>query len=39
MTFADLVAGEAIFLDANAFVYHFAADPRYGAACSHGSSA
>jgi predicted nucleic acid-binding protein len=34
MTFADLVAGEAIFLDANAFVYHFAADLRYGAACS-----
>ena len=34
MTFADLNAGEAIFLDANPFVYHFVADPRYGAACS-----
>ncbi len=34
MTFADLVAGEAIFLDANPFVYHFVADPEYGAACS-----
>jgi predicted nucleic acid-binding protein len=34
MTFADLIAGEAIFLDANPFVYHFVADPRYGAACS-----
>ena len=34
MTFADLVAGEAIFLDANPFVYHFVADPQYGAACS-----
>jgi predicted nucleic acid-binding protein len=33
MTFADLVAGEAIFLDANPFVYHFVADPRFGAAC------
>ena len=34
MTFADLIAGEAIFLDANPFVYHFVADPQYGAACS-----
>jgi len=34
MTFADLVVGEAIFLDANPFVYHFVSDPRYGAACS-----
>lgn len=34
MTFADLVAGEEIFLDANPFVYHFVADPQYGAACS-----
>ena len=32
MTFADLIAGEAIFLDANPFVYHFVADPQYGAA-------
>ena len=28
MTFADLAAGEAIFLDANLFVYHFVSDPR-----------
>ena len=34
MTFADLVAGDAIFLDANPFVYHPVADPKYGAACS-----
>jgi len=34
MTFADLGAGETIFLDANLFVYHFVADPLYGAACS-----
>ena len=34
MTFADLGAGERIFLDANLFVYHFVADPLYGAACS-----
>jgi predicted nucleic acid-binding protein len=34
VTFADLVAGDAIFLDANLFVYHFASDPRYGAACT-----
>ena len=34
MTFANLAAGEAIFLDANPFVYHFVSDPRYGAACS-----
>ena len=29
-----LVAGGAIFLDANPFVYHFVSDPQYGAACS-----
>ena len=34
MTFVDLVAGEAMFLDANPFVCHFVADPPYGAACS-----
>jgi predicted nucleic acid-binding protein len=34
MTFADLLAGEAIFLDANTLVYHFVSDPVYGAACS-----
>ena len=34
MTLVDLVAGEAMFLDANPFVYHFVADPLYSAACS-----
>lgn len=34
MTFADLLAGEAIFLDANTLVYHFVSDRLYGAACS-----
>ena len=32
MTFADLPAGETIFLDANPLVYHFAADPVFGPA-------
>jgi predicted nucleic acid-binding protein len=32
MTFADLPAGAAIFLDANVFVYHFTAHPQFGAA-------
>lgn len=34
MTFVDLVAGDAVFLDANTLVYHFVADPSWGAACS-----
>jgi predicted nucleic acid-binding protein len=34
MTFADLPAGVAVFLDANTFVYHLIADPTYGAACT-----
>jgi len=34
MTFADILAGEAIFLDANTLVYHFTSDPVFGAACS-----
>jgi hypothetical protein len=29
MTFADLAAGDAIFLDANPLVYHFAPHPAY----------
>ena len=33
MTFLDLVAGDAVFLDANTFVYHFAPDPRWAASC------
>ena len=27
MTFLDLVAGDAVFIDANTFVYHFAPEP------------
>jgi predicted nucleic acid-binding protein len=34
MTFADLVGGESIFLDANPLVYHFAPHPTLGAACT-----
>lgn len=34
MTFLDLPAGASIFVDANPFVYHFAPDPQFGAACS-----
>ncbi|MGH7170894.1 MAG: type II toxin-antitoxin system VapC family toxin [Gemmataceae bacterium] len=33
MTFLDLVAGDAVFLDANTFVYHFAPDPRWSNSC------
>lgn len=34
MTFADLPAGVALFVDANVFVYHFDQDPVFGAACT-----
>jgi predicted nucleic acid-binding protein len=34
MTFDDLAVGESVFLDANVFVYHFAADPLYGSSSS-----
>jgi predicted nucleic acid-binding protein len=34
MTFADLNRGDAVFVDANIFVYHFAPDPALGAACT-----
>jgi predicted nucleic acid-binding protein len=34
MTFAHLGTGSAVFVDANCFVYHFAPDPRFQAACS-----
>ncbi len=34
MIFADLAAGESIFLDANVMVYHFAPHPIFGPACS-----
>ncbi len=33
MTFADLTRGDAIFLDANIFVYHFTPDPVLGPPC------
>ena len=33
MTFPDLVAGDAVFLDANTFVYYFAPDPRWSGPC------
>lgn len=34
MTFADIVAGTSVFLDANTFIYHFSNHPKYGAACT-----
>ena len=34
MTFAQIAAGESIFLDANVLVYHFEPHPIYGPACS-----
>jgi predicted nucleic acid-binding protein len=34
MTFADLAAGDDLFLDANLLVYHFAPDPLLGVPCS-----
>jgi predicted nucleic acid-binding protein len=34
MTFADIPAGQAIFVDANPLIYHFSAHPRYGATCT-----
>jgi predicted nucleic acid-binding protein len=34
MTFADIPAGAAVFLDANTLVYHFTSEPKYGAACT-----
>jgi predicted nucleic acid-binding protein len=33
VTFADLAAGESVFLDANPLVYHFAPDPHFGPTC------
>jgi len=33
MTFTAIPNGAALFIDANPFVYHFAPDPRYAAAC------
>jgi predicted nucleic acid-binding protein len=34
MTFADIPAGVAVFLDANVFVYHFTVHPQFGAAAT-----
>ncbi len=34
MTFADLLAGASIFLDANTLVYHFGPHPVFGPACN-----
>jgi predicted nucleic acid-binding protein len=34
MTFADLAAGDSVFLDANTFIYHYGPDPALGPACS-----
>jgi len=33
MIFADLLAGESVFLDANILIYHFGPHPTLGAAC------
>jgi predicted nucleic acid-binding protein len=33
MTFLDLVAGDAVLIDANTFVYYFAPDPRWSGPC------
>lgn len=34
MIFADLSAGDSVFLDANTFIYHFGPDPTLGPPCS-----
>jgi predicted nucleic acid-binding protein len=34
MTFADLAAGDSVFLDANTLVYHCTIDPVFGRACT-----
>jgi len=34
MTFASIPSGASVFLDANVFVYSYAADPTYGDACT-----
>ena len=33
MTFADLLAGDMVFVDANVLIYHFAPHPLLGPAC------
>jgi hypothetical protein len=34
MTFAQIPAGTAIFVDANSLIYHFANDPAFGVPCT-----
>jgi predicted nucleic acid-binding protein len=34
MIFTDLLAGTAVFVDANPLVYHFSRHPQFGAACT-----
>lgn len=34
MSFDAIVAGDAVFLDADVLVYHFAGRPQFGAACT-----
>lgn len=34
MTFADLAAGDAVFIDANTLIYHCTLDPVHGPACT-----
>jgi predicted nucleic acid-binding protein len=34
MTFADLAAGDAVFVDANTFTYHFQPHPVWGPPCT-----
>ena len=33
MIFADILAGQSIFIDANIFIYYFRPDPVLGSAC------
>lgn len=35
MTFADLVAGDEVFVDANTLIYHCTGDPIFGSACTN----
>jgi predicted nucleic acid-binding protein len=35
MTFDDVTGGQAIFVDANVFLYYFTAHPKYGSACQN----
>jgi predicted nucleic acid-binding protein len=35
MTFDDIHGGQAIFVDANVFLYYFTSHPKYGSACKN----